>query len=157
MERQVGRALPECKLTARKSRLNSVHTVKCCFLATVVTESLNKDDLELDMRKKIKNRPDLPQDTHWRLENRVVKRSNQKLNRKQEWDPQEQKEVIVEAVFVISTEEDEEQVTNMMFEIFDKDLPMNQLPQCLWANVVADISGPNADPNAIRESNFEKE
>ena len=28
MERQVGRALPECKLTARKSRLNSVHTVK---------------------------------------------------------------------------------------------------------------------------------
>ena len=62
----------------------------------------------------------------------------------------------MEAVFVISTEEDEEQVTNMMFELFDKELPMNQLPQCLWANVVADISGPNADPNAVRESNFEK-
>ena len=95
MERQVGRALPECKLTARKSRLNSVHTVKCCFLSTLVTESLNKDDLELDMRKKIKNRPDLPQDTHWKLENRVVKRSHQKLNRNQEWDPKEQKEVIL--------------------------------------------------------------
>ena len=156
MERQVGRALPECKLTARKSRLNSVHTVKCCFLATVVTEPLNKDDLELDMQKKIKNRPDLPQDTHWRLENRVVKRSHQRLNWKQEWDPQEQKEVIVEAVVVISTEEDEERVTNIMFEIFDKELPMNQLPQCLWANVVANISGPNADPNAIRERNFKK-
>ena len=156
MERQVGKALPECKLTARKSRLDSVHTVKCCFLATVVTGPLNKDDLEADMRKKIKNRPDLPQDLHWRLENRVVKRSDQKLNRKQEWEPQEQKEVIVEAVFIISTEEDEEQVTNMMFAIFDKELPMNQLPQCLWANVVADISGPNADPNAMRESNFMK-
>ena len=44
-----------------------------------------------------------------------------------------------------------------MFEIFDKELPMNQLPQCLWANVVAEISGPNAYPNAIRESNFKKE
>ena len=43
-----------------------------------------------------------------------------------------------------------------MFEIFNKELPMNKLPQCLWANVVADISGPNADPNAMRESNFIK-
>ena len=85
-----------------------------------------------------------------------MKRSHQKLNRNQEWDPKEQKEVMVEAVFVISTEKDEGRVTNIMFKIFNKKLPMNKLPQCLFANVVADISGPNADLNAIRESNFEK-
>lgn len=86
----------------------------------------------------------------------MVKRSHQKVNKNQEWDPREQKEVSVEAVHVISTEKDEEQVTSMTFKLFDPNLPMNELPQCLFANVVADISGPNADPNSIRERNFEK-
>jgi hypothetical protein len=156
MLRQVAWTLPKCKMKIWKSHLNSVNTVRCCFLATVITETLNLDDLEQAIQEHIRNRPDLPQDTHWKLENRVVKRSHQTVNRNQEWEPKEQKEVSVEAVHVISTAEDKERVTNMMFAVWDLRLPMNQLPQCLFANVVANISGPNADPNSIRERNFNK-
>jgi hypothetical protein len=42
----------------------------------------------------------------------------------------------------------------VMFAMWSHLLPMNQLPQCLFANVVADISGPNADLNPLRERNF---
>jgi hypothetical protein len=44
----------------------------------------------------------------------------------------------------------------MMFAIWSHLLPMNQLPQCLFANVVVDISGPNADPNPLRDRSFQK-
>jgi hypothetical protein len=114
MLRQVARALPECKMKIWRSRLDSVNTVSCCFLTTVITETINLDDLEQAMREHIRNRPGLPQDTHWKLENRVVKRSHQTVNQNQEWQPKEQKEVSVEAVHVISTAEDEEHITNMM-------------------------------------------
>jgi hypothetical protein len=125
MMRHLARALPECKMKINKSRLNSVHTVRCCFLATLITETLNSDDLEMAIQEHIRQRPNLPQDNHWKLENRVVKRSHQNVNTNLEWQPKEQKEVTVEAVHVISTAADKERVTNMMFEVWNPRLPMN--------------------------------
>ena len=84
-----------------------------------------------------------------------MKRSHQKLNGSKNGTHKNRKRSLWR-VFVISTEEDEERVTNIMFEIFDKELPMNQLPQCLWANVMADISGPNADPKCHQRKQLRK-
>ena len=44
----------------------------------------------------------------------------------------------------------------MIFAIWSHLLPMSQLLQCLFTNVVADISGPNVDPNPLRDRNFQK-
>ena len=86
----------------------------------------------------------------------MVKRNHQAKNSNQEWLKWDQKELLVNAVHVITTEADAEPVTMTMFAIWSKHLPMNQLPQCLFGNVVKDISGPNADPNPMKVSNFNK-
>ena len=86
----------------------------------------------------------------------MVKQSLQTKNSNQEWLKREQKEPLVNAVHVITTEADEKQVTILMFAIWAPNLPMNQLPECPFGNVVADISGPNADPNSMKVSNFKK-
>jgi hypothetical protein len=156
MEWQMARVLPECQMTIKKSHLDSVKTVRSCWFPTIITETTNLGDLEQAIRRNIRNRPELPQELHWKMENRVVKCSHQAVNLDQEWQPREQKEVSVEAVHVIATAKDEEWVTMMMFEVWSPLLPMNQLPQSLFANVVEDISGPNTDLNPLRERNFQK-
>jgi hypothetical protein len=152
----MARVLPGCQMTIWKSHLDSVNTMCSCWLATVITETINLDDLEQAIRRNIRNRPDLPQDLHWKLENRVVKRSHQAVKLNQEWQPRNQKEVSVEAVHMITTAKDEERITMMMFAVWSHLRPMNQLPQCLFANVAADISGLNANPNPLRDRNFQK-
>jgi hypothetical protein len=69
----MARDMPECQATSSKSRLNSVKTVHSCWLVSIVTETINLGDLEMDIRRIIRNRPDLPQNLHWKLENRLVK------------------------------------------------------------------------------------
>jgi hypothetical protein len=57
---------------------------------------------------------------------------------------------------VITTKKYEEEVTRMMAAIWDHTVPMDQLPQCLFGNVVADISGPNVDPSPMKVNNLNK-
>jgi hypothetical protein len=71
MDQQMAREMPECMATSSKSHLNS-ETVRSCWVAGIVTNTINLGDLETDTRRIIRSRPDLPQNLHWKMENRLV-------------------------------------------------------------------------------------
>jgi hypothetical protein len=60
MDRQMAREMPECQATSSKSCLNSVKTVHSCWVTGIVTDAINLGNLEMDIRRIFRSRPDLP-------------------------------------------------------------------------------------------------
>jgi hypothetical protein len=51
MDRQMTRDMPECMASSSKSCLDSVKTVCSCWIAAIVTDTINLEDLKTDIRR----------------------------------------------------------------------------------------------------------